>query len=244
MSNEMRTVRVLQDWFDSEAPERPPSELLDQIASATRSVRPRPSWIARLEGHHMDVIEGGRRAGSPRMAVALVILALLIVAVGTLVFIGSSRQPPVVVTPSGPPAAVVSASPSASVGSPMRSIQPGDPIPDELIGTWSAYEFGEYAYYRRAGDPYCVDHWKTTQDCLTWYGNNEFYRNGNIVTLVDGKLRFWPIGDDRCKGTANLVEYERVGDEIHLTVLPDQCFTDMSNLRPAGPGSAPTLPPY
>ena len=38
-----------------------------------------------------------------------------------------------------------------------------------------------------------------------------FYRNADIVTMVDGKLRFWPIGDDRCVGKASLVAFQPTG---------------------------------
>ena len=198
----------------------------------------------------MDVIEGGRRSGVPRLGLILAIVVIAIAALAAAVFVGTRlvrqpvapapSQPAVVSAASGAPA---SAKPKPSIY--MRTVQPGDPIPDELIGTWYAFEFNEYTYISRAGDPICATKWRTTQDCVTFFGNNEFYRNGDVVTMVDGHLRFWPIGDDRCKDTANLVDYTKNGDEIHLTVLPDQCFTDMSDLRPVTPpDTAPTLPPY
>ena len=198
----------------------------------------------------MDVIEGGRRSGVPRLGLILAIVVTAVATIAAAVFVGTRLlRPPVAPAPSQPAVVSASAAPASSAKPApsfyMRTVQPGDRIPAELIGAWDAFEFDEYTYFSRAGDPICVTHWRTTQDCVTFFGNNGFYRNGDVVTMVDGHLRFWPIGDDRCKDTANLVDYQKSGDEIHLTVLPDQCFTDMSDLRPVTPpDAAPTLPPY
>jgi hypothetical protein len=255
MTDNHRADRLFVSWLESEAPDQAPHGLLDKIDSATRSARPRPGWVARLEGHHMEVIEGGRgRRVALRPALLFAIIALVVlVTVGTIIFVGS-RVAPAPVVPGPSPAAVAKAPQASTAATPrpsastfMQAIQPGERIPDELIGTWYAIDFDEYTYISRAGDPICVQHWRTAQDCVTFYSNNEFARNGDVVTLVDGHLRFWPIGPDRCADTANLVDYVRSVDQIiRLRVLPGQCFTDMSDLRSVTPpfSPAPTLPPY
>ena len=256
MTEEQRAARLFQTWLESEAPELAPTGLLDQITTATRSARPRPAWMARLEGHHVDIIEGGRRSSAPRLGLALAVIGLILAIAGALAFAGSQR-PTTPVRPEASQAAIASAGPDTSPRPsstfvwPNLAVQPGDPIPDEMVGTWYAWEFNEYDYIRQAGDPFCVSHWKTTQACLTFYRNDApsgFYRNADIVTLVDGKLRFWPIGTgDRCQGQASLVSFKRTGNDVHLTVEPNQCFTDMSDLTlvgvPGGPATAPSLPP-
>ena len=79
-------------WLESEAPERAPTGLIDQITTATRSARPRPTWIARLEGHHVDVIQGGRRSSVPRLGLALAVIGFILAVAGAIALVGS-RQP-------------------------------------------------------------------------------------------------------------------------------------------------------
>ena len=252
MNDEQRTVRLVQTWLESEAPGHVPAGLLDRINTTTRSSRPRPVWIARLEGHHMNVIEGGRRTASPRLGLVLAIIGLTLALLGAAAFVGS-RQPTKTVVPnssvslpSGPPA--TSAQPGGKLT--FRSIQPGDPVPEALIGTWYDAAGDEYAYYLRAGDPYCVKHWKTQQDCQVWYveGMDGWQPNANIVTVVDGQLRYWSMGNDRCKDQASLATYTVSADALRPTVLPGQCFTGLASLVRVGsggaPSAAPTLPPF
>jgi hypothetical protein len=241
MTDEQRAVRLFQTWLESEAPERAPSGLIDQITTATRSARPRPTWLARLEGHHVDVIQGGRRSSVPRLGLALAVIGLMLAIAGAIALVGS-RQPDTV----KPQASLPAAQASASFVWPGLATQPGDRIPSELTGAWDAYEFNEYTYFLPAGHRFCVDHWKTQQDCVIFADRQgQFYRNADIVTMVDGKLRFWPIGDDRCVGKASLVAFQHTGDTITLTVEPNQCFTDMSSLRALStPDAAPSIPPY
>ncbi|HET7494240.1 MAG TPA: hypothetical protein VFJ80_02255 [Candidatus Limnocylindrales bacterium] len=240
MTDEQRAARLFQTWLESEAPERAPAGLIDQITTATRSARPRPTWIARLEGHHVDVIQGGRRSSVPRLGLALAIIGLILAVAGAIAFVGS-RQPDNV-----RPQASAAAKASASFVWPGIATQPGERVPSELIGAWDAYEFNEYTYFLPAGHRFCVDHWKTQQDCVIFATREgAFYRNADVVTMVDGKLRFWPIGDDRCVGKASLVTFQHTGDTVALTVEPNQCFTDMSSLRAlSSPDAAPSIPPY
>ena len=200
----------------------------------------------------MNVIEGGRRTTSPRLVLVLAIIGLMLALLGAAAFIGSRQQQTKTVpntsvsVPSGLPAA--SSQPGGSKG--LRATQPGDPLPDTLIGTWYSPSTNEYAYYLRAGDPYCVQHWKTQQDCQVWYaeGMDGWQQNANIVTVADGQLRYWSIGNDRCKDQASLASYTVSADTLSPTVLPGQCFTGLPSFVRVGsggaPSSAPTLPPF
>ena len=81
MTENQRADRLFLTWLESEAPDQAPEELLDRIDSATRSARPRPAWVARLEGHHMEIIEGGRRSGAPSLGL---IVAVVVIAIAAL----------------------------------------------------------------------------------------------------------------------------------------------------------------
>lgn len=251
MSDDQRTVRLVQTWLESEAPSQVPSGLIDRIGLTTRSSRPRPAWIARLEGHHMDVIEGGRGKTNPRLTLALAIIGITLALLAAVAFVGSRQAtkttPDTSLTvPSGPPVA----SPSGAAGR-LRAIQPGDPLPDELIGAWYDAAGDEYAYYLRAGDPYCTGHWKTQQDCQVWFAEamDGWQQHANIVTLAGGQLRYYSVGiDDRCKDKASLATYTVTAGTFTPTVLPGQCFISLAPLVRVGsagaPSAAPTLPPY
>ena len=135
MTDEQRTVRLFETWLESEAPVATPAGLLDRIDTATRSARPRPGWVARLEGHHMDVIEGGRRTGVPRLGLVLAIIGLILAAVGVAAFI-ASQQPSVVVNPSPSP----DASPNPSLTA-EASLEPSlEPTPARVVAAGSLIE--------------------------------------------------------------------------------------------------------
>ena len=135
MTDEQRRVRLFETWLESEAPVATPAGLLDRIDTATRSARPRPAWVARLEGHHMDVIEGGRRSGVPRLGLVLAIIGLILAAVGVVAFI-ASQQPSIVVNPSPSPDASASPSLTAEV-SPEPSLEP---TPARVVNAGSLIE--------------------------------------------------------------------------------------------------------
>lgn len=241
MTDEQRAARLFQTWLESEAPERAPAGLVDQITTATRSARPRPTWIARLEGHHMDVIQGGRRSSVPRLGLALAIIGLILAVAGAIAFAGS-RQPDTV----RPQASLAAAGPSSSFVWPKyRTVQPGDPLPADVVGTWVDPAGNEYAYYLPPGDPHCLTIWRTQQGCLMWFAESMggWQQNADIVTLVGGKLRYFGIGRSDCKDQASLVSYERVDDRLTLTVDPHQCYSGFAPLVLAGAGGVATAPP-
>jgi streptogramin lyase len=101
------TDRLLAAWLELEAPASAPDELPTDIHRATARIRPRPAWLARLGGHHMDVIHGGARRRDTRLVPLLALLGLLIAAALAAVSIGSRR-------PADDLTAVVPSPPSAS----------------------------------------------------------------------------------------------------------------------------------
>ena len=98
MNDEQRADRLLQTWLRSEAPTTVPPGLLHRIHTATRSAPLRPGWVARLGGHHMEVIEGGRRSGVSRASLAFLVIAVVAALVAAIAF-GALQNHPVVVVP-------------------------------------------------------------------------------------------------------------------------------------------------
>jgi hypothetical protein len=98
MSSEFTTDRLIAAWLSGEAPTGAPDGLRDHVVSTTATLRPRPVWLARLKGNHMDVIAGGRSRQrlTPRhhVPVLVVVGLLLVVAIGALV-VGSQLRKPV-----------------------------------------------------------------------------------------------------------------------------------------------------
>ena len=249
MNTKHRADRLLDVWLQLEAPAAPPPELLTDITARTSSTRPRPAWLARLEGHHMDVIQGGRRTRAPRLGLVLAIIGLLLVAIAAAAFFGSRPQNLVVAPTTGPTASAAApgASPTPGFTAIPRNPEPGDPIPDDLIGTWSVSP-GEYLYIRRGPDPFCQARYRTSQDCWVWYwqpgGGIQSY--GDILTIVDGKLRDMSIGNQDCRDQTSTMTWHRTGDQLQLTVEPGSCFSrvfpTMFLVGTAGaPASAPPL---
>jgi hypothetical protein len=240
-----RTTRLLQTWLESEAPQQVPAGLLDRIDTATRARTPRALWLARLEGHHMDLIEGGRRSvGVPRLGLILAIVGLVIAGAVTIWVVGH-KPTNTVVTPTA--SADANHSPGPSFKGLAQPVQPGGSLPDEVIGTWFS-DGGEYVYYLRAGDPFCVQVWHiATQDCLVYYSDQMggLQRSADVVTLVDGNLHYHSIGDQGCKGQDSTASYRRVGDVLTFGVTGG-CFTSLQKLTLIGtsgaPASAPPLP--
>ncbi|HET9522127.1 MAG TPA: hypothetical protein VFO73_13850 [Candidatus Limnocylindrales bacterium] len=119
MNDRRSPERLLSAWFELEAPPGAPDALRDDIHHATRRVRPRPAWLARLKGNHMDVIAGGAQRRDPRLVPILLLVGLLLAIVAAVAFVGS--QPPnnrLAVIPSGDatqPSAAAPASHSPSV---------------------------------------------------------------------------------------------------------------------------------
>ena len=257
MNTKHRADRLLDVWLQLEAPAKPPPELLTDITARTSSTRPRPAWLARLEGHHMDVIQGGRRTGAPRLGLVLALIALLLVAIATAAYFGSRPQNLVIAPTTGPSAtaaAVASQAPSGTSGPTAipRQPEPGDPIPDEVAGTWWGPGFQEFVYYLRAGNDFCVRKYHTLQDCMVFGGNEQlaaFENHADVVTVVDGKLRYFSLPRQNCEGRESFATWERVGDELRLAVVDPgigSCFTDLDSPlylvgTPGNPASAPPL---
>ncbi|HET7830110.1 MAG TPA: hypothetical protein VFL03_11165, partial [Candidatus Limnocylindrales bacterium] len=109
------TERLLAAWLEGEAPPRAPDGLRDDILTATSRIRPRPAWLARLKGNHMDVIVGGRTGRSSYrrsvpILVALVLLVAMLVGaaiVGSRLLYESTPMPAVSRVPFADPVAQV-----------------------------------------------------------------------------------------------------------------------------------------
>jgi hypothetical protein len=103
MSDWTRSDRLLEAWLDLEAPPGVPDGLRDDILTATGRIRPRPAWLARLKGNHMEVLIGGRPRQASRLVPILLTLALLAAIVAGVVSVGSNLlRRDTAVTPSGP----------------------------------------------------------------------------------------------------------------------------------------------
>jgi streptogramin lyase len=134
MNDPRSTERLLPVWFELEAPSSAPDALRDEIYRATSRIRPRPAWLARLKGNHMDVITGGAQRRDARLIPILLVVGLLLAIVATAVFVGSQRPPdrPAVVPPVGPstsPARASTAPSAAPSPSAVADATTGFPYP-------------------------------------------------------------------------------------------------------------------
>ena len=92
MSTDFTTDRLIAAWLAGEAPNGAPDGLRDHVVSTTAGIRPRPAWLARLKGNHMDVIVGGRSRQRllPRQLVPiLAVVGLLLALAGGALLVGS-----------------------------------------------------------------------------------------------------------------------------------------------------------
>jgi dipeptidyl aminopeptidase/acylaminoacyl peptidase len=107
MNDRRSTDRLLSAWLELQAPASAPDDLRTDIHSATASIRPRPGWVARIGGHHMDVITGGAGRRKLSLAPILLVVGLLLALVAGAIYVGSTRQPDqlALVPPSVPPSA-------------------------------------------------------------------------------------------------------------------------------------------
>ena len=252
MTTNDRAERLLGQWLASEASESVPPDLLHRIDSATRSTRPRPAWIARLEGHPMDVIEGGRRSRAvPNLGLVFAVVGLLVAVLVAAVLV-AGNHPTVIVnpSPSASPVAAQSAPVPSQSARPIatRIPEPGTAIPDELIGEWYVSP-GEYLHIQRGPDPYCQARFRVVQDCSAWWydplGGLQAY--ADVLTVVDGQLRDMSIGRQDCAGNLSTMTWTRTGNTLLLVVQPGSCFTRVfptMYLVGSGEGGAPaSVPP-
>jgi streptogramin lyase len=123
MNDRRSPEHLLSAWFELEAPPGAPDDLRTDIYRATSRIRPRPAWLARLKGNHMDVIVGGARRRDPRLIPVLLLVGLLLAIVAAAAIVGSQRNDrPVVVPPTAsatPSVATPTATPSEPAASPL-----------------------------------------------------------------------------------------------------------------------------
>ncbi|HSL35001.1 MAG TPA: hypothetical protein VK871_15215 [Candidatus Limnocylindrales bacterium] len=133
MNDRRSPEHLLSAWFELEAPPGAPDDLRTDIYRATSRIRPRPAWLARLKGNHMDVIVGGARRRDPRLIPILLLVGLLLAIVAGVAFVGSQRNDrPVVVPPSASATSSVAtptATPSEAAASPLADASVSLPYP-------------------------------------------------------------------------------------------------------------------
>jgi hypothetical protein len=244
MNERDRVDRLITSWLDERAPSNATAELLADIVSTTSRRRPRPAWLARIEGHHMNVIEGGRSRGLPRLIPFLVLLGLAVALAAAAVGSGAFRNDP-------QPIGIVEPSPSAdaAVASPtpfMRKPTIGDPIPDEMIGSWRERDGDLYTHIFRAGDPACIVYVQTTQDCsiLQWAADDFYLSDIQILTIKDGKLHQVEYLGRNCR--PNVTDFVFTVDADSFRVEPSPptpCNSVVVEMVRAGVGAVPTAKP-
>jgi hypothetical protein len=194
----------------------------------------------------MDVIQGGRRRGPLRLTPLLIILALVAaLAVGAAAIgVGALRtdRQAVGVVESSP-----SATAPAAVATPfMRKPTIGDPIPDELIGSWRERDGDLYMHIFRAGDPACSVYVQTLQDCsiLQWAADDFYLSDIQILTIKDGKLHQVEYLGRNCR--PSVTEYAFTVDATSLRLEPSPptaCNGIVMDMVRAGVGGIPTAKP-
>jgi len=208
MTENQRADRLFLTWLESEAPDQAPEELLDRIDSVTRSSRPRPAWVARLEGHHMEIIEGGRRPGAPSLGLIVAVVVIAIAALAGAAFVGTRLvQPPVAPTPSQPAVLTVpSAAPASSAKAPAST----PAVPAALQGRWRAeiapgvaiLEFTPYGNFTIQWAGAGSGRVEVDGDEITFSGSRDPQQcpdGGTYRWSIEGdKLHFEPVGTDPC----------------------------------------------
>ena len=136
--------------------------------------------------------------------------------------------------PEGEPSAV----PPGPSGTGLRPIEPGEPIPDSILGVWY-HPAPAFLWILRAGDPACIALPRTSQDCAIWQPAQGGRLQLGILTVVDGKLSLqWTQGG--CAGTSNYA-FGNAADRLTLR-LASGCESGDLVLTRAGSGAAPTAP--
>jgi hypothetical protein len=137
----------------------------------------------------------------------------------------------------GQPAASAAAT-SSRVPAGMRPIEPGDPIPDALLGAWS-HPSGGFMWFLRAGEPACLQRPRTVQDCALWQSAGRPVESA-IVAVVDGRLQVqWTQGG--CAGRA--IYSFGIGEDRLTMRLVGGCQSGDFVLARTGSAGAPTAPP-
>jgi hypothetical protein len=121
----------------------------------------------------------------------------------------------------------------------MRPLEPGDPIPDALLGTWY-HSAPAFLWVLRAGDPACLELPRTSQDCAIWQRLDGRRLETGILTVVDGRLALqWVQGG--CS-TTSVYSFGIPVDRLTLRLVSG-CQTGDFALTRAGTGDAPSAPP-
>ena len=82
--------RDLSRWMEAVAPMRAPEHVATAIVARTRSVRPRPRWLARLLEPPMQTqLSLGRQLGFGRSARPILVVLLIVAALAGAVYVGS-----------------------------------------------------------------------------------------------------------------------------------------------------------
>jgi hypothetical protein len=121
----------------------------------------------------------------------------------------------------------------------LRPIEPGEPIPDSILGAW--YNAAPaFLWILRAGDPTCLAIPRTGQDCAIWQPAGGGRLQTGILTLIGGKLSIqWTQGG--CT-TTTAYAFGDPTDRLTLRRVSGCESGDLVLIR-AGSGSSPTAPP-
>ncbi len=108
--------RALRSWLREEAAPHSPREVFETVVVETRSLRPRPAWLATLRGAGF----GARRMPEipARVALALALVALALAVVGMSIIAGGSVRP----LPEPPSNALTGIGPSPTAIGPSPTI--------------------------------------------------------------------------------------------------------------------------
>lgn len=161
----------------------------------------------------------------------------------------ASSPPPAQATPFGTQIAAVSASPGSSSPAIQRPAftrpnEPGEALPDSVLGPWYDAAIPAFAWILRSGDPYCTQALSTAQDCAVWEladGSGHLTKNA-VATVIDGKIQFkWLSGP--CVNQTSRLAYAISGDRMTLTWVSGSCISGDFALAKSGTGGLPTAPP-
>jgi hypothetical protein len=161
----------------------------------------------------------------------------------------ASSPPPAQGTPSATQIATVTTIPTSSSAATQRPAftrpnEPGDALPDSLLGPWYDASIPAFAWILRSGDPYCTQALSSAQDCAVWEladGSGHLTKNA-VATVIDGKLQLkWLTGP--CTSQTSRLAYALTGDRLTLTWVSGSCISGDFALAKPGTGDLPTAPP-
>jgi hypothetical protein len=137
------------------------------------------------------------------------------------------------------PADASASEPPASTTAGLRPLEPGDLVPDALLGTWY-HAAPAFLWVLRAGDPACLELPRTSQDCAIWQRLDGRRLETGILTVVDGRLSLqWVQGG--CS-TTSVYSFGIPVDRLTLRLVSG-CQSGDFALTRAGTGDAPSAPP-